>query len=303
MRNYVGERTVRTHGDDVVGRVRLRLRVAHTASSIGDSRGSVCIVVDVVRASTTILTLCERGAEPIRFATELEEARRRAAQFGDGRALLVGEQGGIIAPGFDLDNSPTAAREAAVAGRGVVMRTSNGTVALALLSAAPLVLIGCIRNGAAAVERAMAEATERNLDLLIVCAGQEHGTVFALDDLLAAGFLVACAWESHGPWAFPDQRDASRTIDESALAALTLYRSFVAETTKPDPETFTDALLQGAGPRFIATTGRLDDVRYCAIAHSSVVVPRVVQTPDGPTITGEWQAAPPALARAITSTS
>jgi 2-phosphosulfolactate phosphatase len=281
----------------------VRLRVAHTASSIGDSRGSVCIVVDVVRASTTLLTLCERGAGPIRFATELEEARRRAAQFGNERALLVGEQGGIIAPGFDLDNSPTAANSAAVAGRGVVMRTSNGTVALALLSAAPLVLVGCIRNGAAVIEQAVAEAASRNLDVLIVCAGQEHGTVFALDDVLAAGFLVACAWESHGPWAFPDQRDAPRTIDESALAALTLYRSFVAETTKPDAETLMNALLEGAGPRFIARTGRLDDVRYCATPHSSVVVPRVVQTPDGPTITGERPVAPPALAGATPSPS
>ena len=281
----------------------MRVRVAHTASSIGDSRNSVCIVVDVVRASTTLLTLCERGAAPIRFATELEEARRGAAQFGNERALLVGEQGGIIAPGFDLDNSPTAANGAAVAGRGVMMRTSNGTVALALLSAAPLVFIGCIRNGAAVIAQAIAEAAGRNLDVLIVCAGQEHGTVFALDDMLAAGFLVACAWGSHGPWEFPDKPDAPRTIDESALAALTLYRSFVSESTKPDPETFMNALLQGAGPRFIATTGRLDDVRYCATPHSSVVVPRVVQTPHGPTITGERQPAPAASVGATRSPS
>lgn len=281
----------------------MRLRVAHTASAIGDSRGSVCIVVDVVRASTTLLTLCERGAGPIRFAIDVDEARRRAAQFGNERALLVGEHGGIIAPGFDLDNSPTAANAAAIAGRGVVMRTSNGTVALALLAAAPSVLVGCIRNGAAAIEQAIAEATNRNLDVLIVCAGQLHGTVFALDDTLAAGFLVACAWESRGPWAFPDNSAAPRAIDESALAALTLYRSFVAEGTKPDVETFLHALLQGAGPRFIATTGRLDDVRYCATPHSSVVVPRVQQTPDGPTITGEGRAVSPALAGATRSPS
>ncbi|MDQ2784773.1 MAG: 2-phosphosulfolactate phosphatase, partial [Chloroflexota bacterium] len=183
-------------------------------------------------------------------------------------------------------NSPTAAMNAAVTGRRVVMRTSNGTVALALLAAAPLVLVGCIRNGAAVIKQAIIEATARNLDVLIVCAGQEHGTVFALDDLLAAGFMVACAWEKHGPWVFPDQPDTARMIDESALAALTLYRSFVGETITPETETFMHALLQGAGPRFIATTGRLDDVRYCATPHSSTIVPWVQQTPDGPAITG-----------------
>ncbi len=279
----------------------MRLRVAPTASSIGDSRGSVCIVVDVVRASTTLLTLCERGAGPIRVALDLDEARR-VAHSGAEPALLVGEQGGIIAPGFDLDNSPTAVATAAIAGRKVVMRTSNGTVALALLSAAPLVFVGCIRNGAAVVERAIAEATARHLDILIVCAGQEHGTVFALDDILAAGFLVACAWEKHGPWAFPDQAAATRMIDESALAALTLYRSFVGETAAPDAETFMQALLQGVGPRFIATTGRLEDVRYCATPNRSAVVPRVQPTPDGPTVVG-GQSLPAAPAGASPSTA
>lgn len=248
------------------------------------------------------MTLCEHGAGPIRFVIDLDEARRMA-QSGEERALLIGEQGGIIAPGFDLDNSPTAAMNAAVKGRRVVMRTSNGTVALALLAAAPLVLVGCIRNGAAVIEQAISEATARHLDVLIVCAGQEHGTLFALDDLLAAGFMVACAWEKHGPWVFPDQRDTARMIDESALAALTLYRSFVGETITPETETFMQALLQGAGPRFIATTGRLDDVRYCATPQSSTIVPWVQQTPDGPAITGGPLRSAPAPAGATDSTT
>ncbi len=280
----------------------MRLRVALTASSIGDSRGSVCIVVDVVRASTTLVALCERGAGPIRFVIDLDDARR-AAGVGTERALLIGEQGGIIAPGFDLDNSPTAVMNATVNKRRVVMRTSNGTVALALLTAAPLVLVGCIRNGAAVIEQAIREATARHLDVLIVCAGQERGTVFALDDLLAAGFMVACAWEKHGPWVFPDQQDTSRMIDESALAALTLYRSFVGETITPETESIMQALLQGAGPRFIATTGRLDDVRYCATPNGSTVVPWVQQAPDGPTIISEPPRSVSATARAPDSTA
>lgn len=260
-------------------------------------------MIDVVRASTTALTLCERGAGPIRFVTDLDEARRRAAQFGDERALLIGEQGGIIAPGFDLDNSPTAAASAAVAGRGVVMRTSNGTFALARLAAAPAVLIGCIRNGPAAIAQAIAEAAARSLDVLIACAGQDHGHVFALDDALAAGYLVACAWESHGPWAFPDQREAPQAMDESALAALTLYRSFVGETITPEPEAMAAALLQGAGPRFIAATARMDDIRYCATPNRSAVVPRVAQTPDGPTIAREQLPQHRAVAGTVTQAS
>lgn len=263
----------------------MRLRVAYTANTAGDGRGSVCIVIDVVRASTTILTLVERGVGSIRFTTEVDEAKRQA-MASNPPALLIGEQGGIIASGFDLDNSPLAVRAASIAGRVAVMRTSNGTVILSRLGQAPAIFIGCVRNGAASMAAAVAEATARNLDILICCAGQEHGTVFALDDAITAGFLVALAWEAHGPWDFPEKPNAPRVIDESAMAALALYRSFVGETTQPDPDTVARALLQGAGPRFIATTGRLDDIRFCATPHQSQTVPRVVQTAGGPAVLG-----------------
>ncbi len=108
----------------------------------GDGRGSVCIVVDVVRASTTILTLVERGVGSIRFTTEIDEAKRQATASNP-PALLIGEQGGIIAPGFDLDNSPLAVRAASIAGRVAVMRTSNGTVVLSRLGHAPAIFVGC----------------------------------------------------------------------------------------------------------------------------------------------------------------
>lgn len=271
----------------------MRLRVAFTTGIAGDGRGNVCVAVDVVRASTTILTLVESGVGSIRFASDLDEAKRQAAA-SDPPALLIGEQGGIIAPGFDLDNSPLAVRSASIAGRVAVMRTSNGTVMLSRLNHAPAIFIGCIRNAAAAMATAIAEATARNLDVLICCAGQEHGMTFALDDAIAAGFLVALAWEAHGPWDFPEKPDTSRVVDESAMAALALYRSFAGETTQPEADTMARALLQAAGPRFIATTGRLEDVRYCATPHQSRTVPRVMLTASGPAVLGPPAATPSA---------
>lgn len=263
----------------------MRLRVALTTTSAGDGRGSVCIAVDVVRASTTILALVEAGASSVRFAVTLDEARARAERTTP-RALLVGEQGGVMAPGFDLDNSPTAVRRAPVVGRAAVVRTSNGTMLLSRLTQSRCVFVGCIRNGAAAMAAAVAAASQRDLDVLICCAGQEHGTVFALDDAIAAGFLVACAWESHGPWSFPERPNAPRLIDESAMAALALYRTYVGETTRPDPDSVARALLQSAGPRFIASTGRLEDVRHCATPHASRVVPQVAMAGGEPFVRG-----------------
>ena len=70
-----------------------------------DSRRSICVVVDVLRASSSIVTLLARGASPVVAAKDIEEARaihRRLPTY-----LLCGEQGGLPPPGFDYGNSPS----------------------------------------------------------------------------------------------------------------------------------------------------------------------------------------------------
>src|SRR5438093_13553874 len=90
-----------------------------------DYTRSVCIVVDVLRASSSIVTLLERGARPVIAAGSIEEARslyQRLPGF-----ILCGERGGFPPAGFDYGNSPAEFFRLDLDGRSAILATSNGT--------------------------------------------------------------------------------------------------------------------------------------------------------------------------------
>ncbi|WP_133117559.1 2-phosphosulfolactate phosphatase [Tepidiforma thermophila] len=139
-------------------------------------------VVDALRATTTAVLLLHHGARAV-IAAESEAGARAVAQ--ERGALLAGEVGGLPPPGFDMGNSPAEVGSHAVAGREVVLFTTNGTLALCAAAARGPAAAACALNAAAAA-RWLAERHR----VAIVCAGEEHGTVFALEDLAAAACIV-----------------------------------------------------------------------------------------------------------------
>ena len=146
--------------------------------------GSVAVVIDVLRATTTIVHALAAGCVAVWPVAEVEEARRLADGLRAGRVLLGGERGGVPLAGFDMGNSPGEYTCARCKGTTLVLTTTNGT--RALLRAAPAVrtLIAGFVNYSAVCEQLAEE--ERPID--IVCAGY-HGEA-ALDDALLAGALV-----------------------------------------------------------------------------------------------------------------
>lgn len=140
------------------------------------------VVVDVLRATTTIAVLFEGGladlvvAESVELATEI--ARR------EGR-LLFGEVGGVPPAGFDHGNSPMEAGELDVKGRGGVLYTTNGTRALCALAPIGVVVTGALANLDVVVE--FLGGQERGV---VVCAGEEGGRRFAQEDFAAAGVIL-----------------------------------------------------------------------------------------------------------------
>src|SRR6202522_1906170 len=89
---------------------------------------SACAVIDVIRATSTIVTAVPRGAGVLAVAS-LDEAFALKAKFPS--VLLAGERGGQALPGFDLGNSPEDFTTERVQGRRVILTTTNGTQALA----------------------------------------------------------------------------------------------------------------------------------------------------------------------------
>lgn len=222
-----------------------------TQPPVPPTRPQVCVVVDVMRASTTLITFLERGASRIYIASSIEAARAGAAALNG--AVMAGEQDGVAPPGFGYGNSPVEASNAEVEGRAVVFVTTNGTVAIHAVQALGPVLIGALRNAGAVAAEAAATSRDEARDLTIVCAGREGS--FGIDDAYCAGELT-------------DRVLAREAFDltDGAEAALRLYRS------EPDARAI---FTRAAAGRNIIRLGLGQDIDYCAERDASTVVPRL----------------------------
>ncbi len=166
-----------------------------TSSLLFDSRQRAipggCVVIDVLRATTTIVAAVAAGARRVVPFLSIEaalEAHRVAARKA---CVLAGERGGRPIDGFDLGNSPAEYTPATVGGRTVLLTTTNGTKALLHARSAGQVIIGAFVNFSA-VCAAAADLT--HVDLL--CAGTD-GQI-TREDVLFAGAVVARLTESPG---------------------------------------------------------------------------------------------------------
>src|SRR5438105_72035 len=150
----------------------------------GRLAGGLAVVIDVLRATTTIVYALAGGCTAVRPCAEVEEARALAGHMRAGRVLLGGERGGTPLPGFDLGNSPREYTAKLCHGNTLVLTTSNGTRALLRTVEAERVILAGFVNYSAVCE----QLRHDQRPIHIVCAGTE-GEV-ALEDALLAGALV-----------------------------------------------------------------------------------------------------------------
>ena len=142
-----------------------------------DVAGRHVVVIDTLRATTTIAHALHAGAAAVEPVADLDEARRRKAADPD--VLLAGERGCVRVDGFDLGNSPAEFTPAAVAGRRVVFTTTNGTAALAAIGDAAAAAYTAALVNAAATADAL-----RGHPVTLLCAGTD-GEPAAEDDAAA----------------------------------------------------------------------------------------------------------------------
>ncbi|MCI0546522.1 MAG: 2-phosphosulfolactate phosphatase [Candidatus Rokubacteria bacterium] len=147
--------------------------------------GVTAVVLDVVRASTTIVGALAGGARAVVPVATPDEARALGLGGTVGPVLIGGERGGAPPPGFDRGNSPAEYTPERVRGRTVAFTTTNGTRALLALDGARRIAVGGFVNAAAVARWVAAEPG----DALLVCAG-ERGR-FCLEDAVCAGLLVS----------------------------------------------------------------------------------------------------------------
>ncbi|MDZ7373848.1 MAG: 2-phosphosulfolactate phosphatase [candidate division KSB1 bacterium] len=147
-------------------------------------RGKAAVVVDVLRAGTTVAYALTNGAERVIPVVSVRAARRLARGFPRQTVLLCGERRALPPPGFDLGNSPREFTPDRVRGKTLVLTTTNATRALSRLrGAAAVALVGLVN--APAASRWLAGLGS---DAVIVCAGRANEP--AAEDILAAGIIL-----------------------------------------------------------------------------------------------------------------
>lgn len=260
------------------------VEVAPLPSAVRDVERKVAIVVDALRASVTAVAMFEAGAGEVVLADGPAQALALAAAER-ARYLVCGESGGVQPAGFDHGNSPRELARADLAGRTVVFATSNGTRALRAVAGARLALVGSGRNGPACARLGLAAAERTASDLVVVCAGDELGTQFSLEDFFFAGYLVELVSRER-PFAWPvDESDPRSgdpsvwTLDESAVAARRVYRSYLAapDASGPGPDEVLAMFDEARNGHSLPRIGYAADLDFCSEVACSGVVPRLAR--------------------------
>ena len=236
----------------------MRIDVAPTADAVvpADLGGVTALVIDVLRASTTIITALANGCAAIVPVADPAEARRRAAERRNGGALVAGERKGEPIPGFDLGNSPVEFRSPHVRGKTVYFTTSNGTRALLAARAAAAIGVAALVNLTAAA----AWAAGAGRDVSILCSGS-HGQK-SLEDWVCGGLVVDRILA-----AVP-----TAVLTDAARDALDTGRRYAADVGR----------LKRDAPwaRRLIAAGRAADVEACLRLDTTKLVPRYVPDVD-----------------------
>ncbi|HLX58996.1 MAG TPA: 2-phosphosulfolactate phosphatase [Ktedonobacteraceae bacterium] len=176
------------------------------------SANDIYIVVDVIRATTSMAVMFDQGAARVLVAGSIEQARE-AAQKIPGR-LLCGERNVQRIPGFDYGNSPVQFSRLDLGGRELIMTTTNGTRAFYACPQQALRLAGSFYNAGAVTARALSLANAYACDIHIVCSGEND--YFGLDDAVCAGYLALEL----------QRQQTTLQLWESASAAGALYEAY-----------------------------------------------------------------------------
>jgi len=164
----------------------MNIRIISTAQeALGiDFKGRNAVVIDVLRATSVITTALNNGAQFVIPVKTVEEANVLYTASNTSSTLRGGERNSLIIEGFDLSNSPLEYKTKVVAGKTIIITTTNGTNAINNTKGADKVVLCCFRN-AKAVANYIASLAK---DVVIVCAGTEGS--FSLDDGLCAGLMI-----------------------------------------------------------------------------------------------------------------
>ncbi|MEC9487989.1 MAG: 2-phosphosulfolactate phosphatase [Halanaerobium sp.] len=213
------------------------------------TQDDLVIVVDSLRATTTIVTAVAEGCREIRpvqnprAAFRLKSRLVRETRYPGGSILLGGEKNGHSLPGFDLGNSPAEYVADKVRNKTIIMTTTNGTKALYRAGSAGKVYIGAWLNSRYLADNLLAVTSP----VTFLCAGTRGD--FSLEDFYTCGKIIA-SMEQMGA-----RKRFELELDDGARAASLLYQS-----RRNSPE---EIFATSTNGRRLQEIGESADIRFC----------------------------------------
>ncbi|TDF99229.1 2-phosphosulfolactate phosphatase [Paenibacillus piri] len=198
------------------------------------------LVIDVLRATSTMLTALAHGCRAI-YPVETVLQARQLQQPG---YVLGGERACKKIPGFDYGNSPFEYMDDRIAGKHLIITTTNGTRAIQKSSKACTVIAASLLNGKACAR----EAAALNKDIVILCSGTQD--VFSFEDGICAGQLVGELQS------LLKDRGTEWSVNDFGLSMLYAFQQVQSDITR--------ALMNCSNGKRLCKLGFTDDVIYCS---------------------------------------
>lgn len=211
--------------------------------------GKTTVIIDVLRATTTITTALINGAKEIVPVSSVEFAMKASGSMFGGQTLLGGERNTKKIDGFNLGNSPFEYKSETISGKSIILFTSNGSKAIVKSKFSEHSII-CSFHNLSAVAKYLVEL---NKNVEILCSGRNG--VFSLEDTICAGKLVT---------EIASLKEGIELTD-SSLAALTLAKSLGKNLKK--------MLMESEHGKILVENGFEEDIKYCSKLNSTDVIP------------------------------
>ena len=219
-------------------------------------RYKVVVVIDVLRATSTMVTALMNGAKGVIPVADMGEASRISQSVDSKNLLLCGEKDGVKIEGYDLGNSPLEYTADVVKGKTLIFNTTNGTKTIKKAVGAKKLYIASFLNLSAVVNTLKDESS----DIILACAGW-HGRL-ALEDMILAGNIVH---RLSGGSLIEDGRDAAKV-------AFGLYEKYHDDIPSVLGKSNHAVRLQGiTGESDIDYCSRVDVCEFLPILHEGII--------------------------------
>ena len=222
-----------------------------------DTDSDIAVVIDVLRATTTIAWALTNGADSVQVFADLDLLKHHASNWDPDKKLMLGERGGKKISGFDLGNSPLSVNKEVVNGKRLFMSTTNGTKSFKRVQNINYLFSMALINRKAVAEKII--SLKKN-NILILGSGWEGS--YSLEDSLAAGALASYIIENNNV--------NVNIINDELYSALALWNFWKGDTLKC-------LKISTHGKRLTRLGDYEDDFKCCSGVDQLNIVPNQVE--------------------------